>query len=264
VWEELDRPRLLLKITEGGPMLRIASESHLFGETIAEHGFPSEYDELLGVLGSAALPLRPAEPFTERGRPATPKRQMKQIGGHRALALFPVDQAALNRELQDQLRAAGWTAEPVAAGHPLGIPADLSLRGDFEKEGVFVEVEFGNSASLFRDLFKFQVASRSGAGEVAVLIVATAELAKFFDSGVATFEQATGLIPYMRIGIQMPVWIIGIEPTSWEPIRDRYDLMHGVAEGHGLTCHPFEAVFGSALESETPLEETYDDLEGGT
>ena len=229
--------------------LKIASESHLHGETIAEHGFPVEYDELLDVLGGADLPLRPAEPFTARGRPATPKRQLKQLGGQRSYALFPVDQAVLNRMLHDRLRERDWATEPVAAGKPLGTPADLSLRGDFAKAGVFVEVEFGNSASLFRDLFKFQIASRSGMGEVAVLIVATAQVAKFFDSGVATFEQAVGLLPYMRIGIQMPIWIVGLEPVSWDPIRERYDLMHSVATRNGVSCHPFDVVFGATHET---------------
>ncbi len=234
--------------------MKITSESHLFGETIAEHGFPSEYDELLDVLGGITVPLREAEPFTERGRPATPKRQVKRITGRRAFALFPVDQAALNRHLEDRLRQIGWTAEPVAAGQPLGTPADLSLRGDFAKKGVFVEVEFGNSASLFRDLFKFQVASRSGMGEVGILIVATAQLAKFFDSGVATYEQAIGLIPYMRIGIQMPVWVIGLEPESWDPVKARYELMLRVALEHGLSCHSFDAVWGATVEA-APLSE---------
>jgi hypothetical protein len=233
-------------------MLRIAAESHLFGETIVEHGFPRVYDELMDVLGGTELPLRAAEPFTAQGRPATPKRQTKQIGGRRAFALFPIDQAALNHHLDDRLRERGWGAQPIAAGRPLGTPADLALRGDFTKEGVFIEVEFGNSASLFRDLFKFQIASRSGAGEVAVLIVATAQMAKFFDSGVATFEQAVGLIPYMRIGIQMPVWIVGIEPSSWEPVRERYELMQRVATDNQLQCHAFEVIFGSVLEPQAP------------
>jgi hypothetical protein len=233
-------------------VLRIASESHLFGETIVENGFPHEYEELLDALGGTDVPLRVAEPFTVAGRPATPKRQVKSFGGKRGYALFPVDQAALNQHLHDQLRARGWVAEPVAAGHPLGTPADLALRGDFAKGGVFVEVEFGNSASLFRDLFKFQVASRSNTGEVAVLIVATAQLAKFFDSGVATFEQAVGLIPYMRIGIQMPVWIIGIEPASWGSLEERYDWMYRVASDNGVTCHSFDTVFGTPLEPEVP------------
>ena len=232
-------------------MLEITSESHLFGETIAEHGFPNEYDDLVDVLGGIEIPLRAAEPFTE-GRPATPKRQVKRIGGVRALALFPVDQAALNLVLEDRLRTAGWSVEPVAAGSPLGTPADLYLRGDFVKERVFVEVEFGNSASLYRDLFKFQIASRSGVGEVGVLVVATAQLAKFFDSGVATFEQAASLLPYMRIGIQMPTWIIGIGPANWTPIRNRYDLMYRVAAENGVRCHPFDRVFGAKLEPDAP------------
>jgi hypothetical protein len=246
----------------GGP-LKLSSESHLFGETITEYGFPSEYDELSGVLGGIELPLRPAEPFTVQGRPATPKRQMKKIGGQRRYALFPVDQGRLNQLLHDRLRDAGWTAEPVAAGSPLGTPADLSLRGDFAKEKVFVEVEFGNAASLYRDLFKFQIASRSGSGEVAVLIVATAQLAKFFDSGVATFEQAAGLVPYMRIGIQMPVWIAGIEPTTWESVHERYIAMHMVAAENGLECHDFDTIFGSVLEPPVPAIEGDDVAEAG-
>lgn len=247
--------------------LSITTESHLFGETIAEHGFPIEHTELLGVLGGIDVPLRAAEPFTPRGRPATPKRQTKSIGGRRAYALFPIDQAALNSELHDRLRSLGWSAEPVAAGQPLGTPADIALRGDFAKEGVFVEVEFGNSASLFRDIFKFQIASRSGTGEVGVLIVATAQMAKFFDSGVATYEQAVNLIPYMRIGIQMPIWVIGIQPASWEPVKERYDQMYEVATVNEVPCHPFAAVSGAQMEPEIPgtaaMELGDDRLDGG-
>lgn len=239
-------------------MLQISCESHLFGETIAEHGFPTEYDDLIHVLGGTELPLRAAEPFTDRGRPKTPKRQTKKIGGESAFALFPVDQGALNELVNERLRETGWTTEPIATASLLGTPADLSLRGDFAKERVFVEVEFGNSASLFRDLFKFQIASRSGVGEVAVLIVATAQLAKFFDSGVATYEQAVGLIPYMRIGIQMPVWVIGIGPTTWEQVKDQYDLMYRVATENGLHCHPFERIYGSVFEPAAPVVEADD------
>jgi hypothetical protein len=246
-------------------MLTIVTASHLFGETIAEHGFPNEHGELLDVLGGIDVPLRPAEPFTPRGRPATPKRQTKNIGGRRAYALFPIDQGAINSELHGRLRGLGWSAEPVATGQPLGTPADIALRGDFAKGGVFVEVEFGNSASLFRDLFKFQVASRSGTGEVGVLIVASAQMAKFFDSGVATYEQAVNLIPYMRIGIQMPIWVIGIEPASWAPLKERYDLMYEVATANEVPCHAFSMVAGAQLEPEVPDQAALGDapLDGG-
>lgn len=239
-------------------MLTIKSESHLFGETIVEHGFPAEYDSLLGVLGGTAIPLRPSGPFTPKGRPATPKRQTKAIGGDKAFALFPVDQGSLNIHLRDRLRSEGWTTEPVAAKHPAGAPAELALRGDFARGGVFVEVEFGNSASIFRDLFKFQIASRSGAGEVGVLIVATSQTAKFFDSGVATYEQAIGLLPYMKIGIQMPIWIVGLEPSDWLPVKSRYREMHAVATANGLACHSYDDVFGATASLSDIDEEPSD------
>lgn len=203
--------------------------------------------------------MRPSGPFTAKGRPATPKRQTKPIGGKKAFALFPIDQGSLNIYLRDRLRTDGWSTEPVAAGHAIGTPADLALRGDFASEGVFVEVEFGNSASLFRDLFKFQIASRSGSGEVGVLITATAQTAKFFDSGVATYEQAVGLLPYMKIGIQMPIWIVGIEPADWQPVKARYDEMHTVAAANDLTCHSYDAVFGSVASGAETDEESDSD-----
>jgi hypothetical protein len=232
--------------TEGGEgeriTLRVVSDSHLFGELIAQNAFPEEYDELLDVLGRTQLPLRSAGPFTRSGRPLTPKRQKKRIAGREAYALFPIDQSELNATLLSRLRDLGWTSEPIAAGRELGVPADLALRGDFSKKGVFVEVEFGNSASLYRDLFKFQIANRSGVGEVGVLITATTEMGKFFDSGIATYEQAVGLLPYMRIGIQMPIWLIGLEPNDWTPIAARYEEMYEVATENGVPCHTFDEV----------------------
>lgn len=230
-------------------MLRIHSASHLFGETVVEHGFPQRHDEILDVLGSIELPLREAGPFTSGGRPNTPKRQRRKIGGKNGYALFPVDQGALNRELHTALRSIGWMAEPIASGRPLGTKADIALRGDFAKAGVFIEVEFGNTASLYRDLFKFQIANRSNTGEVAVLIVATSGLARFFDSGVATFEHAVSLLPSMRIGIQMPIWIIGIEPPSWEKIQKRYDEMYEVATENSIDCHAFAVIVQTPAEA---------------
>ena len=87
-----------------------------------------------------------------------------------------------------------------------GSPIDTHLRGDFEKNGVFVEVEFGNVASLYRDLFKFHIAGTSGAAEVGIIVVATAQLAAFFDQGQATWETATGA-PALHAG--------------WPPAADR-------------------------------------------
>ena len=227
--------------------MKVQTESHLHGETIVEHAFPTEYDELLEAVAGLKPVLRKAEPFTPTGRPPTPKRHKRQIRGQRKFALLPVDQNGMNVELEDKLRPFGWERQPFASAAATG-RLDTALKGDFAKNRVFVEVEFGNSASMYRDLFKFQIASRSHVGEVAALIVATDRLARFFDSGITTFEQVHSLLPYMAIGIQMPIWIVGIEPESFDDVRLRYNEMKVVAESNGLPCHSYEDVMGLAPE----------------
>jgi hypothetical protein len=221
--------------------------SHLFGETIAESNFRSQWSELLDVLGTLDAPLRDLEPFTSSGRPPSPKRQYRTIGGKRRLAMFPISQAQLNARIDEALRNLNWSRQPVARGDLVPGPLPTNLLGDFEKTGVFVEVEFGNMASAFRDLFKFQIASRSGAGQLGVLVVAADRVARFFDQGVATFEQVTRLLPYMGIGLQLPTVVVGLNlnESGWHPVRERYDQMRDLCDANGLDCHPFEAVYGA-------------------
>lgn len=232
-------------------LLRLAS--HLHAETILEGAFRREWDELRDVLARIDPPLRPAQPFTVAGRPATPKRQSRTIAGRRAFALYPVDQPGLNSAIDRQLRDLEWAAQPLAVGAVDGVRA-TGLTGDFQRNGVFVEVEFGNVASMFRDLFKFQIAGQARVGEVGVLIVASSHVAAFFDQGVATFEQARNLLPYMRIGLSLPVAIVGLDLNDWSRLRRRYDEMREVAEANGLDCHPFESIM-----REAPSQMTLDD-----
>lgn len=240
--------------------VRILSDSHLHGEVIVEHAFPEEHHSLVEVLSEARIPLRPADEFTRTGRPLKPKRHLRTIGGAKRPFLLPVDQAEMNRALDRALRSKDWDPQPIAAGGLAGSEAPLGLRGDFVRNRVFVEVEFGNTASIFRDLFKFQVANRSAAGDVAVLIVATERFARFFDSGVATFETLQRLLPYLALGIQMPIWIVGIEPADFGAIGERYEEMRRLCEENGVQCHPWDLAFGAELPvAELPPDEGGDE-----
>jgi hypothetical protein len=225
-------------------IVRIQTASHLHGEVVLEHAFPREYDSLMGTLGGLSIPLRPVGEFRESGRPLSPKRHMRPIGGRRLPFLLPVNQAALNKQLDSALRSEGWTPQPIASGSMVGEEASLGLRGDFYREGVFVEVEFGNIASFYRDLFKFQIANRARTGHVAVLIAGTEKLARFFDSGITTFEAANHYLPYLAIGIQMPICFVGIEPDSFDEIGQRYEELRALCEENGLECHPFSDALG--------------------
>jgi Restriction endonuclease BglII len=230
---------------------------YLHAETICRHDFPDEAESLLGVLESLTPPLYEVGKFSESTRPKTPKRQDREIaGGGKKAFLLPVNQTAMNAAIRRALRGEGWASEPVAAGPMAGPDTPLSLRGDFVRNHVFVEVEFGNTASMHRDFFKFQIASRSGAGDVGVLVTAAARFAKFFDSGVTTFEAAQRHRPYLAIGVQMPVWIIGMEPLDFSAIGHRYEEMRLLCEGNGLECHPFGVALGAdiAVEEEPAPE----------
>jgi hypothetical protein len=232
-------------------MIRLDSVSHLHGEVITEHAFPEEYDSFKGGLASLTIPLRPVDGFSSSSRPLRPKRHVRSIGGQRKPFLLPVDQAAMNEAIDTAMRIDGWTSQPIASGG-FASNAPLGLKGDFVRNSVFVEVEFGNAASLFRDLFKFQIANRARTGEVAVLVVATERFAKFFDSGVATLEGAQRLLPFMALGIQMPIWIVGIEPTDFAAIGDRYEEMRELCAQNGVPCHDFETALGASV----PMDES--------
>lgn len=227
-------------------------DRYLHGDTICRIDFPDEAESLERALRSLEPPLYEVDGFDATSRPKVPKRQDRDIGGMgRKPFLLPVNQGAMNASIKSALRADGWTSEPVAAGPMAGPDTPLSLRGDFVRNRVFVEVEFGNTASMHRDFFKFQIASRSGAGDVGVLVTATERLAKFFDSGVTTFESARRHRPYLAIGVQMPVWIVGLEPSDFSDIGHRYEEMRLLCEEHGVSCHDF----GTALGAEVAVDE---------
>lgn len=232
--------------------MKLVEASHLFGRTIVENDFPDEFAELMDVLTGTAVPLRPAAPF-ESGRGKPPKRQRRKIKGAERFILLPADLPALNVLVDKQLRTKDWESQPYASLDVMTASKDGS-KGDFAKNGVFVEVEFGNTASLFRDLFKFQVANRERQGQVAVLVTPVRALARLHDSGITTYEKVEQLLPYMSVGIQMPIWIIGLEPDDIAPLRDRYVEMFESAMANSVDCHPLEAALGYQGLGE-PLEE---------
>ena len=233
--------------------MRMRVESHRYAEEVLEARFRDEWQEVRDVLGTLEVPLRPAGPYTRQGRPKTPKRQSRAFGGRRANVLLPIDQSAMNGVIDDALVRLGWSRQPWVLVDRDGHPIDTRLRGDFEKNGVFVEVEFGNVASLYRDLFKFHIAGTSGAAEVGIIVVATAQLAAFFDQGQATWETATGLLPYMRAGLQLPTAIVGLDVNDWSAIEARYDEMLAIVTANGETGHAFESVLREPAPKELDL-----------
>ena len=75
-------------------------------------------------------------------------------------------QKAYNRAFEREFLSYGWEPQPVLTEKP-------RLIGDFRKALVFVEIQFGNSAALYRDYYKFQYGLVNGLLSLAALIVPT-------------------------------------------------------------------------------------------
>ena len=224
-------------------MKLIVPQGHRDADAILDRRYPELWAELRDTLGEISPPLRPSGPFTSGQRPDTPKRH-KVKANPPTYRMLPVDQSALNALIDSRLRLLGWRSQPYALEAITGTKLPTYLQGDFSKEKAFVEVEFGNQASLFRDLFKFQIAGQTAVGDVGILVVGTDAFARFFDSGVATYEQAVRLMPYMRIGLSLPTAIVGLDLSDddWGLVEARYDEMQAVAEANGVVVRSFKDV----------------------
>lgn len=75
-------------------------------------------------------------------------------------------QRGYNKALETEFIKHGWSLQPKLYDNP-------RLIGDFAKNDVFVEVQFGNSATLYRDYYKFHYGLTNNLLSLAVLIVPT-------------------------------------------------------------------------------------------
>ena len=73
-------------------------------------------------------------------------------------------QTAYNKRFEIEFEKLRWEKKPMLSQKP-------RLIGDFRKNLVFVEIQFGNSATLYRDFYKFQYGLQNGLLSLSVLIV---------------------------------------------------------------------------------------------
>lgn len=117
-------------------------------------------------------------------------------------------QSAYNKALEVSFIEKGWEKQPILKHTP-------KLIGDFRKHLVFVEAQFGNSATLFRDYYKFQYGLANGLLSLAVLIVPTTP-SNFFPtrpnsvSNMAEFSLAKTCLSDLPINV--PTLLIGLLP----------------------------------------------------
>ena len=115
-------------------------------------------------------------------------------------------QSAYNKRFEIEFEKLGWEKKPLLNKKP-------RIIGDFKKDLVFVEVQFGNSSTLYRDFYKFQYGLQNGLLSLSVLIVPI-NPKEFFPtrprsiSNMAEYDLA--LRYFTILPISVPTMVVGL------------------------------------------------------
>lgn len=120
-------------------------------------------------------------------------------------------QEAYNRLFAIEFEKLGWESEPIICEKPLH-------KADFSKDWILVEIQFGNSATVYRDFYKFHYGWVNELQSLGVLILPTNQY-RFFPKrnpqsigNMATYEYA--LEHLTAVSIPVPILLMGLLPEQ--------------------------------------------------
>lgn len=133
-----------------------------------------------------------------------------------------LSQSDYNSRIKAGLEDRGWQSEQR-------VVKELGLKCDFEKNGVWVEVEFGNARSYYQDYVKFMLARKYQDAKLGLLLCPTTSFATLLCelgkkrarensvserspvySGMMSFEKAARELPYLGFMFNIPIIVAGI------------------------------------------------------
>lgn len=173
--------------------IRIADTySYRHAEAILTQSFRNEHVEILqSVISAAWVPM------------AQPKER-KRNG--RTVARLDIDQIGTNKSVESQFLRFGWSPRRRIVSN-----AGSHLVADFNKGAVQVEVQFGNAARWYADVFKFLLSYAANDIEVGVLVVPMRVRALRIDENVVTLERVVRELPHAKMAVTLPVLVLGVD-----------------------------------------------------
>lgn len=113
----------------------------------------------------------------------------------------------------------GWEHHPLAT-KIVGSNLRADFRKQFDNLAIQIEVQFGNMARWYSDLFKFQAGYSAQAVHLGLSVVPMGVLARRIDQNVVNFERAARELPAADLSITLPILMLGLEPDKETPIID--------------------------------------------
>jgi hypothetical protein len=101
----------------------------------------------------------------------------------------------------------GWEVHPRITNDN-----STKIEADFKKDRIQIEIQFGNMARWYTDVFKFQVSYSLDLIDVGVLICPMQEFADTIDENVVYFERINRELGYAKMSITLPILVLGIKP----------------------------------------------------
>ena len=121
------------------------------------------------------------------------------------VANLTTDKVPTNKELEKTFEQKGWISKPkIISG------SESKLEADFKKGKIQVEVQFGNMARWYTDVFKFLLSYAADDIEVGVLVVRMHDTANKIDENVVYYERVVRELPHAKMGITILIWVLGV------------------------------------------------------
>lgn len=233
-------------------MFRLRLLNYRFAvEVLDSPAFAQAKNEIVEILENAPVPLLLVDKVKRRRR-----RPLREGSGLYRYFFLPTDQEALNRHLSGEFVRRDWEYQPLIVRGDAGHEQEPETRADFRKSRVQVEVQFGNMARWYADVFKFQVSYSEGIIDVGVLVVPTQMFANTIDENIAYFERIERELPFAKMSITLPILVLGLEPLDVTPIRAAYEEAGQAFAGRQMASgDPVEVIPWEDRIRERPVEE---------
>lgn len=181
--------------------MRLQIFSYRYAEEVLQHpNYSAAWNEVTAIFGEAPVFIWP--------------------GKSTRVPRLSVVQQVLNTYFDRRLAVdSGWEYHPLATDIP-----GSNLRADFRKRfgdlGIQVEVQFGNMARWYSDIFKFQAGYSAEAINLGISVVPTYRLANRIDQNVVNWERARRELPSAKLSITLPIALIGVEDDETTAVVD--------------------------------------------